>query len=120
MSTTGSDFRHRLEAQGFTAARGDRRDYVLIDSAGEIHGLTRRIEYVEAAQVRERMADLDAQQLLDVATARARLRQRQKAQELEAAKDSPARPSGCGPRSYAARTRPGATTGQSFPAASRT
>jgi hypothetical protein len=87
VTATGFDFRHRLEAEGFTLARGDRRDFILVDRGGEIHGLTRRVESVKAAEVRERMKDLDLDQLPDVMAARAQLRQRQKAQELEAAKE---------------------------------
>lgn len=84
-TTTGRDFLHRLEAEGFIVARGDRRDFVLIDQAGEIHGLTRRIEGAKAAQVRDRMADVDVDGLPDVAGARHQLRQRQKVQEQTAA-----------------------------------
>ena len=87
VTTTGNDFRHRLEAEGFAVARGDRRDFVLIDQAGEIHGLTRRLDKVKAAEVRERMADVNLDELPDVARARVQLRQRQKAQEIEAAKE---------------------------------
>lgn len=85
-TTTGSDFQHRLAAEGFTVARGDRRDFVLIDRAGEVHGLTRRIEFVKAAEVRYRMKDLDGADIPDIAEARALIKQRQKGIDQEAAK----------------------------------
>ncbi len=84
-TATGREFRDRMEGEGFILARGDRRDFVLIDPSGEIHGLTRRIEGAKAAQVRARMADLDAEQLPDVAEARQQLRQRRQTQERVAA-----------------------------------
>ncbi len=67
VTTTGHDFMHRLEAEGFSMARGDRRDFVLVDVAGGVHSLTRRIEGAKAKDVRERMADVDLDQLPDVA-----------------------------------------------------
>ncbi len=82
-TATGQDFRHRVEAEGFILARGDRRDFVLVDKAGEIHGLTRRIEGARAKDVRDRMADIDAAELPDAMEARRRIRdQLEQAKEL--------------------------------------
>ena len=58
-TATGHEFMRHLEKAGFILARGDRRDFVLIDQHGEIHGLTRRVAGAKAADIRERMADLD-------------------------------------------------------------
>lgn len=82
-TATGTEFMQRIEAEGFIVARGDRRDFVLIDAAGEVHGLARRIEGVKAAAVRARMADIDSTQLPDVTEVRRLLRQRQQAPENE-------------------------------------
>ena len=76
-TSTGQQFRELVENEGFILARGDRRDFVLIDQAGELHGLTRRIEGARAKDVRERMADIDADQLPWVGEARQLLRARQ-------------------------------------------
>ena len=80
---TGREFQQALEDEGFTLARGDKRDFVLIDAAGELHGLNRRIEGAKAKDVRERMADIDADQLPDVTEARRQLHLRKLALEME-------------------------------------
>lgn len=68
---SGKAFAAALETHGWLLAKGDRRDFVLVDSAGETHSLARRIEGVNAAEVRQRMSDIDAASLLSVADARA-------------------------------------------------
>ena len=52
------------------ALRGDRRDYVLLDAAGDVHSLARQIKGARAADIRVRMADLDPATLPGVAEAR--------------------------------------------------
>ena len=74
---TGQEFQARLAAEGFALARGDRRDFVLVDGAGEIHGLTRRIEGGNAKDIRQRLAGIDAAQLPSVADVRAGLQHTQ-------------------------------------------
>ena len=85
-TTTGQEFVHNLEAQGFTLARGDRRDFILVDRAGEIHGLTRRVDQVKAAEIRERLVGLDADALPDVVEVRRRLQEMQAARQPETGK----------------------------------
>ena len=57
-------------------ARGDRRDFVVIDRAGDDHSLARRLG-VKVAEVRARMADLDPASLPSVNEAKAQQRERQ-------------------------------------------
>jgi len=71
-TVTGAGFQVRLEAEGFVLARGDRRDFVLVDTAGEIHSVARRIEGVKAAEIRQRMTDLDPELLPSIEQARER------------------------------------------------
>jgi hypothetical protein len=52
-------FQAALEEKGYRLAQGDRRDFVIIDRAGGIHSLARRLDDVSAADVREFMAPLD-------------------------------------------------------------
>jgi hypothetical protein len=52
-------FRAALEDRGYLLARGDRRDYVIIDRRGGIHSLARRIEGIKAADLREFMAAMN-------------------------------------------------------------
>jgi Relaxase/Mobilisation nuclease domain len=67
---TGKEFAASLAEQGYVLARGDRRDFVVIDPMGGTHSLSRRIEGAKAKDVRERMADIDASQLPNVIEAK--------------------------------------------------
>jgi hypothetical protein len=82
-AATGAEFCRQLEAEGFLLVRGDRRDFVLIDRSGEVHGLSRRIEGVKATAIRERLADIDVTALPDVEEARQQQRRRGQEREVE-------------------------------------
>jgi Relaxase/Mobilisation nuclease domain len=71
-STDGRSFAAALEKEGLTLARGDRRDFVVVDQKGGLHALSKRITGASAKQTRERLADIDRQQLPDIETARVR------------------------------------------------
>ncbi len=75
-TVSGAGFRVRVEAEGFILTRGDRRDFVLVDAAGEIHGLTRRIEDVKSAEIRTRLMDIDPAALPTIEEARQRSAER--------------------------------------------
>ena len=68
---SGRAFATALEQHGYVVARGDRRDFVIVDRHGEVHSLARRIEGATARDVRARMGDLGPGQVPDVAQARA-------------------------------------------------
>lgn len=51
----GAGFVASLATRGYVLARGDKRAYVVIDKAGEVHSLSRRIEGVKAAAVKIRL-----------------------------------------------------------------
>jgi hypothetical protein len=63
---SGKAFAAAIEEQGWTLARGDRRDFVVVDRAGEPHSLARRIDGAKAKDIRTRMADVDAASLPSV------------------------------------------------------
>jgi hypothetical protein len=67
----GQAFSAALSDAGWTLARGDRRDFVVIDPYGAVHSLARRVDGVAAKDVRERLADIDAGKLPSVAQVRA-------------------------------------------------
>lgn len=48
-----------LEDAGYVLAKGDRRDFLIVDRAGGPHSLGRRIEGVKAAELRAFMASVD-------------------------------------------------------------
>lgn len=63
-------FAMALWQAGYVLARGDRRDYVVIDPMGGTHSLARRIEGARAKDIRERMAGLDPGRMPNVADAK--------------------------------------------------
>jgi hypothetical protein len=73
---SGKAFAAALEARGYILAKGDRRDFCVIDRAAHEHSLTRRLEGVKAKDVRERMADIDREALPSVEAAKELQRQR--------------------------------------------
>jgi hypothetical protein len=58
-SDSGQAFKTALEEQGYMLAKGDRRDFVLVDQAGEFYSLARQIRGMKAAELREYMKDID-------------------------------------------------------------
>ncbi len=78
---SGKAFAAALEQEGWILAQGDRRDFVVIDRAGEVHSLAKRVDGAKMKDVRERMADIDAATLPTVDQAKEQQRARQIARE---------------------------------------
>lgn len=78
-SDNGTALKAALEQDGYVLAQGNRRDFVIIDSQGEIYSLGRQIKGVKAKDLREFMADIDREKLptVDEATEQAKSLQRQ-------------------------------------------
>jgi hypothetical protein len=74
---SGQAFAAALAERGYVLAKGDRRDFCIVDAAGDEHSLARRIDGVKAAAIRLRMADIDREALPSVSEGRALARQRQ-------------------------------------------
>jgi hypothetical protein len=81
----GKDFSVALWQAGYVLARGDRRDYVVIDPRGGTHSLAKRVEGEKVKGIRERMADLDPARVPSIADAKQIQRARQ---ERDAERDS--------------------------------
>ena len=82
----GQSFRAALEESGdYVLARGDRRDFVIIDGAGDDHSLARRLG-MKTAELRTFMADLDPASLPNVAEAKAQQQARHTERAQEPAK----------------------------------
>lgn len=62
-----------LEKAGYRPALGSRRQYVVLDQAGTVHSLARRIEGVRAADLRRVFAEIAPTRFPAVATLRAEL-----------------------------------------------
>jgi hypothetical protein len=58
-SDNAAAFQAAVEEKGYILAKGDRRDFVIVDHAGGIHSLARRIEGGKAADLREFMSPLN-------------------------------------------------------------
>jgi relaxase-like protein len=65
-SDSGRSFAAALDARGLILARGDKRDFVVIDHAGGDHALSKRITGAPSAEIRARLADIDRRQLPSV------------------------------------------------------
>ncbi len=70
-SDSGAAFESALQDAGYTLCKGDRRDFCIIDSAGDVHSLARRIEGVKTADIRARLTDIDRDSLMTVKDASA-------------------------------------------------
>ena len=74
-SDTGPAFKAALEDAGYVLARGDRRDFVILDDDAKVHSLGRQLSGVKAADLRAFMADVDSESLPSVKEARAAIRE---------------------------------------------
>ena len=73
-SDNGPAFKAALEDAGYTLARGDRRDFVILDGDGKAHSLGRQLPGVKAKELRAFMAEIDPESLPGVKEARAAIR----------------------------------------------
>ncbi len=81
-------FRAALQERGYMLARGDRRDYVLIDGKGGIHSLARRIDGMKAVALREFMAGIDPESVPNIDQGREIIAERERReQESRASRD---------------------------------
>ncbi len=69
-SDCGRSFDAALADQGLILVTGERRDFVVIDHAGGIHALGKKLLDVSAHQVREKLSDLDKNHMPSVTQAR--------------------------------------------------
>jgi hypothetical protein len=70
-SDSGRSFQAALEHEGFILAKGERRDFVVIDQAGGMHPLGKRMLDVTASKIRDRLSDISRDELPSVEMARA-------------------------------------------------
>jgi len=73
----GRAFQAAIEEKGYLLAKGDRRDFVLIDPEGDVHSLARRIDGAKAADIRAKMGDLDRDSLMTTKEASAWMQARE-------------------------------------------
>jgi hypothetical protein len=88
-SDCGRSFEATLAYEGMLLARGERRDFVVVDHAGGMHALGKRILDASAAQIRERLKDLPREYLPTVEQAKSFAQERGRLRDKSA---SPAMP----------------------------
>jgi len=80
-SENAAEFVEGLEATGYRLCIGDRRDFVILDQAGQVHSLARRLDGVKAKELKAFMEGYDrASSLPTVAQATEQYKQQAKAQ----------------------------------------
>lgn len=82
-------FKNALEEAGYILARGDKRDFLLVDEQGKTFSLSRQVTDIKGKEYKAFMAPLDPAPLPDVEEARAIVQQRvaeARKQGLEASK----------------------------------
>lgn len=77
-------FKAGLDQAGYLLAKGDRRDFVIIDPRGGIHSLARRIDSMRAAELRAFMAPIDRAKLPSIAEAKTMADQEKRRQKAAA------------------------------------
>ena len=80
---TGDEFIRALAAKDYYLARGDRRGYVVVDLAGEVHSLSRQIKGVKTADLKSRLSALPPENLPGVEKAQDFARQRREVLQAE-------------------------------------
>jgi hypothetical protein len=88
-SDDGRAFKAALEDAGYILARGDKRDFVLLDADARVHSLGRQVQDVRAKELREFMADIDPNHLPSVQEARGILRDKPETPILEPSAPAP-------------------------------
>lgn len=76
-SASGAEFVAALDGEGWQLAKGDRRAYVVVDEHGSPYSLGKRSTGATAREVREKLADLDPEQIPDIEQARQKLAERE-------------------------------------------
>ena len=82
-SDNGQALKAALEEKGYVLAKGDRRDYVIVDERGQVYSLARQINGVTAKDLRAFMADIDRDMIPSVDQAKALQQERAKTVEAE-------------------------------------
>jgi hypothetical protein len=75
-SDNGQALQSALEERHLILAKGDRRDYVIVDDGGQVYSLARQIKGVTAKDLRAFMADIDRDVIPSVDDAKTRQRSR--------------------------------------------
>ena len=81
-SEHAAEFALRLHAHGYQLVQGDRRDFCVLDPAGDVHSLARRLDGVNTKQLREFMEGFDRGALPTPEQAKAKLQEVRQAERF--------------------------------------
>jgi hypothetical protein len=87
-SDSGQALQQALEERGLLLAKGDRRDFVIVDENSQVYSLARQIKGVTAKDLRAFMADLDRDALPDAEAAKALQQERSANRQPEPGKET--------------------------------
>ena len=79
-SANGAEFVAGLREHGYQVVRGDKRDFCILDNAGDVHSLARCIEGVRTKELRSFMQGIDRHSLPTVEQAKTQFRERMMAE----------------------------------------
>lgn len=79
-SANGAEFVAGLREHGYEVVRGDKRDFCILDNAGDVHSLARCIEGVRTKELRSFMQGIDRRSLPTVEQAKTQFRERMMAE----------------------------------------
>lgn len=82
-SDTGKAFIEGLKERGYVLARGDKRGFVVVDSAGHVHSLARQVTGAKTRDIRAKLAPLQPEDLPPVAEVKKEIEQAQERLSLE-------------------------------------
>lgn len=88
-SDDGRGFAAALKERGLELAQGERRDFVAVDEEGSVYSIGKRTTGARAADVREKLADLDRADLPTVEQTREQQREREEFNKLLSATMEP-------------------------------
>ena len=71
LSDSPAAFRAALEEHNLLLAKGDRRAFVIVDSAGQVHSLSRHVKGVKSKEIARKLEGLDVSSLPSVEQAKA-------------------------------------------------
>ncbi len=84
-SDSGPAFVEAIEERGYILTKGDRRDFCIIDRAGDEHSLARRLDGVTVKELKARLSGIDRASLPTVNEGKAQHAARQTGRDAEAA-----------------------------------
>lgn len=73
-SNSGTEFQAQITRAGYVLARGDRRDFVVLDKTGQVHSLARRIAGARSKDIKTKLVGIEPHALPTVKSARARIK----------------------------------------------